>query len=251
MTEAVLTMRARPFSFARALSAGMASRQSRNIARTLTPFTRSQCSSVISSTKARPLTPALLNRMSMAPNLASASATIFFGASSPVMSQPRAAMALLPTWACSIAEPGRSTARTCAPSSANNSADAAPMPEAAPVMIAILPASLVIVVSLSRHDGWSFDLHARRQRHALPERQILLQDLTERLRPVSDRIGAKLDQTVAHLGRERSIDEGALELAKHRARDAARCHHARPHHHLGGGPAGFGHGRHLGQERRA
>ena len=62
-------MRARPFSRARAFSAGMASRHRRNMARTLTPLTRSHCSSVISSTKARPLTPALLNRMSMAPNL--------------------------------------------------------------------------------------------------------------------------------------------------------------------------------------
>ena len=65
----------------------------------------------------------------MAPNLANAAATIFFGASSPVMSQPKAAMALLPACACSIADSGRSTASTCAPSSANSLAEAAPMPE--------------------------------------------------------------------------------------------------------------------------
>ena len=135
-------MRARPFSRARALRTGMASRQIRNIARTFTPLTRSHCSSVISSTKARPLTPALLNRMSRAPNRETAAATIRRGASSPVMSQANAATALLSAWACSIAESGRSTARTCAPSSAKSLADAAPMPDAAPVTIAILPASL-------------------------------------------------------------------------------------------------------------
>src|SRR3984957_3000185 len=140
-------MRARPLSRARALSAGMASRQIRNIARTFTPLTRSQVSSVISSTKARPLTPALLNRMSMALNRETAAATIFRGASSPVMSQAKAATALLPAWACSIADSGRSTARTCAPSSANSFAEAAPMPDAAPVTIAILPASLPMISS--------------------------------------------------------------------------------------------------------
>src|SRR5260370_16108265 len=146
-------MRARPFSLARALSAGMASRQSLNIARTFTPLTRSQCSSVISSTKARPLTPALLNRMSMAPNRETAAATICRGASSPVISQAKAATALLPAWACSIADSGRSTANTCAPSSAKSLAEAAPMPDAAPVTIAILPDSLRTAPSFVTNDG--------------------------------------------------------------------------------------------------
>src|SRR5690349_9927935 len=130
----------------------MASRQRRNMARTFTPLTRSQCSSVISSTKARPLTPALLNRMSSAPYLSSVAATIFFGASSPVMSTAHVAIALLPVCAVSIADSGRSTASTCAPSSANNLAEAAPMPEAEPVTIAILPFSLPIRV-LRSGDG--------------------------------------------------------------------------------------------------
>ena len=198
-------MRARPFSLARALSAGMASRQIRNIARTLTPLTRSQCSSVISSTKARPLTPALLNRISMAPNLASAVATICRGASSPVMSQAKAAMALLPAWACSIANSGRSTASTCAPSSAKSLAEAAPMPDAAPVTMAILPVSLVTRFSLtfsSPYDGESFDLDARGERHALPQRQVLFQDLGKGLRAVPDRVGAERDQPLAHFGCE-------------------------------------------------
>src|SRR5215475_9662629 len=162
ITEAVLTMRARPFSLARALSAGMASRQSRNMPRTFTAFTRSQNSSVISSTKARPLTPALLNRMSMAPNFSSAAATIFLGASSPVMSAAKAATALLPAWTVAISDSGRSTASTCAPSSANSLADAAPMPEAAPVTIAILPESLPIAAS-HRQDDLACRL-ARQQR---------------------------------------------------------------------------------------
>src|SRR5260221_4651397 len=152
MTDAVLTMRARPFSLARALSAGMASRHRRNMPRTLTPFTRSQNSSVISSTKARPLTPALLNRMSMAPNFSSAALTIFFGASSPVISAANGATALLPACTVLISDSGRSTASTCAPSSANNLAEAAPMPEAAPVTIAILPESLPIGASHRQDD---------------------------------------------------------------------------------------------------
>src|SRR5882757_248247 len=163
MADAVLTMRARPFSLARALSAGMASRQRRNMPRTLTPFTRSQNSSVISSTKARPLTPALLNRMSTAPNFSSAAATILFGASSPVISAANGAMALLPACTAVISDSGRSTASTCAPSSANSLAEAAPMPEAAPVTIAILPKSLPIAASSHRQDDLAGRL-AREQR---------------------------------------------------------------------------------------
>jgi hypothetical protein len=49
--------------------------------------------------------------------------------------------------ACSIADSGRSTASTCAPSSAKSLAEAAPMPDAAPVTIAILPANLATASS--------------------------------------------------------------------------------------------------------
>ena len=119
----------------------MASRQSRNMPRTFTLFTRSHSASVISSTKARPLTPALLNRMSSAPNFSSTAATIFFGASSAVMSAAKAAIDFVAEWTVAIADSGRSTASTCAPSSANSFADAAPMPDAAPVTMAILPES--------------------------------------------------------------------------------------------------------------
>ena len=244
-------MRARPFSLARAFSAGMASRHRRNMARTLTPLTWSQCSSVISSTKARPLTPALLNRMSMAPNLASAAATIFLGASSPVMSQPKAAMALLPACACSIADSGRSTASTCAPSSANSLAEAAPMPEAAPVTIAILPVS----VSPSSRDGFRFTSPSRwpegpgQNRWPISDlSSIILISLptlpvrrggrgtchstftpdacatrchsarsfsstsANALAPAPTGSAPNFDQPLARLGRQGRLDEGALEL---------------------------------------
>src|ERR1700742_2773034 len=81
--------------------------------------------------------------MSRAPNLSRAEATIRLGASSPVMSQPKDTMALFPACACSTFDSGRSKASTRAPSSAKSLAEDAPMPDPAPVTIAILPASLM------------------------------------------------------------------------------------------------------------
>src|SRR4029077_2631220 len=88
----------------------------------------------------------------MAPNFSSAAATIFLGASSPVISAPNGMMALLPACTELISDSGRSTASTCAPSSANSLADAEPMPEAAPVTIATLPESLPIIASHRQDD---------------------------------------------------------------------------------------------------
>src|SRR6185369_3106854 len=138
------------------------------------------------------------------------------------MSQAKAAMALLPACACSIADSGRSTASTCAPSSANSLADAAPMPEAAPVTIAILPVSLLMTPS-------SFHFDARGLRHALPQRQVLLQNLGKSLGAGADGIGAEHEQPLACLGRQRGLDEGALELPDDDPRRAGRRHDAGPH----------------------
>ena len=121
--------------------------------------------------------------MSSAPNFSSAAATIFFGASSPVMSAAHGAIASLPACAVSIADSGRSTASTCAPSSANSLAEAAPMPDAAPVTMAILPLSLPIAFLLHStftpeasatrcHRARSFSItSANTARHARPGRR--------------------------------------------------------------------------------
>src|SRR4030095_3691690 len=161
--------------------------------------------------------------MSMAPNLASAAATIFFGASSPVISQPKAAMALLPACACSIADSGRSTASTCAPSSAKSLAEAAPMPEAAPVTIAILPASLLMAPS-------SFHFDARRLRHSLPQRQVLRQHLGESLGARTDGIRPEHQQPFACLRCQRGLDKRTLELADDNPRAGSRGPHDPPEH---------------------
>jgi hypothetical protein len=67
--------------------------------------------------------------------------------------------------------------------------------------------------------------------------------------PAPTRIGAEHDQAFARLGRQGSLDEGAFELADDDPRRTSGRHHARPDDDVGGRPADFRHGRHVGQQR--
>ena len=67
ITEAVQMMRALPFSSARLMRCGIAAREMRKGARTLTANWRSHSASLVSCVRERPETPALLKRMSIAP----------------------------------------------------------------------------------------------------------------------------------------------------------------------------------------
>ena len=96
------------------------------------------CASVISSTKARPLTPALVEQDVDGAELGKRRCNDLLGASSPVMSQPRVAMRCCRMAPCSIADFRPIDRQHLRALVGEQLGDAAPMPEAAPVTIAIL-----------------------------------------------------------------------------------------------------------------
>ena len=133
-TEERLTIEPPPLSFI----ARTASRQPRNVPSTLTALTLRQSASVAVSMLPRTPMPALLTRMSRRPNAAITASTTARQRASSVTSwaSTRSASGPSPTSAASL----RSVATTFAPWPWNSAAVARPMPEAAPVMSATLPA---------------------------------------------------------------------------------------------------------------
>ena len=133
-TEERLTIEPPPLSFI----ARTASRQPRNVPSTLTALTLRQSASVACSMLPRTPMPALLTRMSSRPNAARTASTTSRQRASSVTSWASTRSASGP----SVLRPAsfRSVAATLAPWPWNSAAVALPMPDAAPVMSATLPA---------------------------------------------------------------------------------------------------------------
>src|SRR5262245_1612721 len=127
---------------------------------TLTAMMRSKIASSTSSTSSGDWgTPALAKKMSRVPQAASARSTIIWLSAARVTSA-RTASARPPAFSiCSIVDfaPAsfRSTTATRAPSRAMASAEAAPIPEPAPVITATLPSSLIVCLRTCRRGGRS------------------------------------------------------------------------------------------------
>src|SRR5271157_2815960 len=134
-TEERLTIEPPPVAFI----ARTASRQPKKVPSTLTAWTLRQSASVSVSILPFVPTPALLTRMSSRPNVSTTASTTSRQRASSVTSCMRVRSASGPRAArpCSL----RSVAATFAPSARNSAAVARPMPDAAPVMSATLPAS--------------------------------------------------------------------------------------------------------------
>src|SRR5215831_13223662 len=135
---------------------------------TLTAMTRSKIASSTRSTSSGDWgTPALAKKMSRVPHAASARSTIIWLSAARVTSA-RTASARPPAFSiCSTIDfaPAsfRSTTATRAPSRAMASAEAAPIPEPAPVITATLPSSLIMCLRTScrarRNSGSPEPLH--------------------------------------------------------------------------------------------
>src|SRR5258708_14332710 len=126
---------------------GTAARQHRNTPIRSTPMTAPHSSGVYSHVGlAGPATPALLTSTSSPPHLDLASPTIFSTSPGFVTSTSRARVHSPPSlsrslWSFTVA-PSMSASTTHAPSAASLSLMARPMPRAAPVTSAVLPASI-------------------------------------------------------------------------------------------------------------
>ena len=122
--------------------AGSAARQPRNVPSTLTRYISRKSASVVDSMSPKRPMPAELSKTSRRPWRATRSATTRGQASSSVTSRT-AVVCGAPSAAASAARPisSRSVATIVAPSAARRSAAARPMPDAAPVMSATLPAT--------------------------------------------------------------------------------------------------------------
>ena len=119
----------------------------RNTPLALMSIMRSQSSTVVSSIRPPPPMPALLTRTFSLPKRLWATPTAFCQSDSLVTSR-RAKAASPPFALMSASTPRPSASRTspmttCAPSRANINASAAPIPRAAPLINATLPASLM------------------------------------------------------------------------------------------------------------
>src|SRR5206468_4310836 len=127
---------------------------------TFTAMMRSKMASSTCSTSSGDWgTPALAKKMSRVPHAASARSTIIWLSAARVTSA-RMARARPPAFSiCSTVDfaPAsfRSTTATRAPSRAMASAEAAPMPEPAPVITATLPSSLIVCLRTRRRGGRS------------------------------------------------------------------------------------------------
>ena len=127
---------------------------------TFTAMMRSKTASSTCSTSSGDWgTPALAKKMSRVPHAASARSTIIWLSAARVTSA-RMARARPPAFSiCSTVDfaPAsfRSTTATRAPSRAMASAEAAPMPEPAPVITATLPSSLIVCLRTRRRGGRS------------------------------------------------------------------------------------------------
>ena len=122
---------------------GMTWRDIRNMDFTFTAMTRSQSVSLSSTTEARRIMPALLNRIWMPPNSRTARSMMRWQSAARVTS-PGSKMARPPCLVISAAtacppDSLMSVRTTEARSLAKRKAVVRPMPDAAPVMIAILP----------------------------------------------------------------------------------------------------------------
>ena len=148
MAEAVLMIDPPPL----ARSAGMAYLMPRKTPRRFTATRRSNTSSSVSSSGWWASIPALLNTTSSRPNVSTAAANIAF-TSAACETSARTAIA---SWPISAAAdswcPLTSAQTTLAPSAANSSAEARPMPDPAPVTTATLPSSFPMTLRFGVDD---------------------------------------------------------------------------------------------------
>src|SRR4051812_394599 len=143
MTDDVFTIAPRP----RSSIPGKTARHIKYIPRRLMFSTSSQAASSTSRKSPLVITPALLKRMSTPPNISrarrSAPCAVSPSATSPAYVTARSCVTGKSLAVCSSRSPSRSTSTSRAPCSAKTAAVPAPIPDAAPVMIATLSWSFI------------------------------------------------------------------------------------------------------------
>src|SRR5215208_8268145 len=143
ITDEVFTIAPRP----RSSIPGKTARHIRYIPRRLMFSTSSQAASSTSRKSPLVITPALLKRMSTPPNISrarrSTPCAVSRSATSPAYVTARSCVTGNSLAVSSSRSPSRSTSTSCAPCSAKTAAVPAPIPDAAPVMIATLSWSFI------------------------------------------------------------------------------------------------------------